>query len=473
MADAVEENNKAEVETKVRAKSLCCCCCRSGPREQNDKQEKNKYERVSLNIEQDDAVKIIPNNKAFQQDVSVADENIPLKEQKKCANKCVKICKRFLTFLFSSLGLCSAVVAYSILGGFIFQKLEAPNEIQKRHYVSSRREAFAKQLWQYVEDSNRVIFYEENFTRDAIRILTEYQNVVLEAKKAGWDGADDNVDVPPQWSYAGSLLYSVTVITTIGYGHIAPKTSNGQLVTIFYALFGIPLTLLCLANMGRFLGGWFRLLYKNFCKLCTWLFCPPEDSFTKRKMPNSKSRISQESDPLQTRADPDMDRNTLKVVPLNSSGKHRNTSKRSLSRSRSSSPAPNDINIIIEDADKPKIKPKIKTEDIRVPIFVSLMIISLYVFGGALMFSMWEDWNYLEGSYFCLITLSTIGFGDYVPGSISRTESEDSMQKLIICCVYLLFGLSIIAMCFDLMQEEVRAKFKWLGTKIGLLDKQP
>lgn len=96
----------------------------------------------------------------------------------------------------------------------------------------------------------------------------------------------------------------------------------------------------------------------------------------------------------------------------------------------------------------------------------------MYVFGGALMFSMWEPWSYLEGSYFCFITLSTIGFGDYVPGSISRVDSADSRQKLIICCVYLMFGLSVLAMCFDLMQEDVRAKFLWLGMKMGLVDRR-
>lgn len=469
-AVGVEEIQK-EDKSKFRGKSLCCCCCkRETTKSDVDQDERNG---VTVTADSKSAEKelpqIIPNDKTFQQGLLI-DKNcteVPVERRKKCRQKCFRCCKKFTTFLFSNIGLCSAVVAYSILGGFIFQKLEAPNEIQKRQFVARRREEFAKELWRYVEDSNRLIFYEENFTRDAERILSAYQKVVLDAKKAGWDGADDNVDIPPQWSYAGSLLYSVTVITTIGYGHIAPKTFNGQLVTIFYAIFGIPLTLLFLANIGRFLGNCFRLLYKHTCRLCTWLFCPPDESYSKRKLSRSKSKQSQESDPLNIKSDSDTEKNTLKVDTLD---RKRKTSRKSLSRSRSSTPTRSDINIVIEDYDEPKPKPEIKTEDIRVPIFVSLMVIALYVFGGALMFSMWEDWNYLEGSYYCFITLSTIGFGDYVPGSISNADSADSKQKLIICCVYLMFGLSILVMGFDLMQEEVRAKFKWLGHKIGLLD---
>jgi len=273
-----------------------------------------------------------------------------------------------------------------------------------------------------------------------------------------------------------------------GYGHIAPKTFEGRLATIFYALIGIPLTLLCLTNMGSFLGDCFRLLYKHTCRLLTWLCCPPQDSFTKSRQNNSikRSRLSSSSSrsfsdqsskrdllPLQLKGD-DIDSNTLHVLtlkaPLNDKGGRKRSRSRSTSPSPTGSDIPTDINIVVEDFDRPRVQVAQKTEEIRVPIFVSLMIIAIYIVGGALMFSVWENWDYLEGSYFCFITLSTIGFGDYVPGSISRTDSVDSRKKLIMCCVYLLFGLSVIAMCFNLMQEDVKAKFRWLGIKIGLIE---
>lgn len=45
--------------------------------------------------------------------------------------------------------------------------------------------------------------------------------------------------------------------------------------------------------------------------------------------------------------------------------------------------------------------------------------------------------------------------------------------KLILGAIYVLFGMAILAMCFDLMQEEIIAKFTWLGKKLGIIDKEP
>ena len=38
------------------------------------------------------------------------------------------------------------------------------------------------------------------------------------------------------------------------------------------------------------------------------------------------------------------------------------------------------------------------------------------------MFSSLEQWTFLNSVYFCFITLSTIGFGDFVPKNKNNTD---------------------------------------------------
>ncbi len=52
---------------------------------------------------------------------------------------------------------------------------------------------------------------------------------------------------------------------------------EGKVVTIFYAILGIPLMLLCLSNIGEVMAKSFRFLYwRVCCYVCTRKPQPPQ-----------------------------------------------------------------------------------------------------------------------------------------------------------------------------------------------------
>jgi hypothetical protein len=76
-------------------------------------------------------------------------------------------------------------------------------------------------------------------------------------------------------------------------------------------------------------------------------------------------------------------------------------------------------------------------------------LLLVLLLGGAFVYSCLEPWTYLESLYFCFVTLSTVGFGDFLPSSaISKAFS----------IVYIVFGLgvcaSIIAVLTGLVAES-------------------
>merc|ERR1712241_183964 len=107
-------------------------------------------------------------------------------------------------------------------------------------------------------------------------------------------------------------------------------------------------------------------------------------------------------------------------------------------------------------------KPITPLDKVTVPISLVLTVMVGYICGGAIMFGVWEGWGFLDGSYFCFITLTTIGFGDMVPGeSMDQDEDEEDFFlpgvniQFIVTSLYILLGMAFVAMCFSLMQEKV------------------
>jgi len=102
----------------------------------------------------------------------------------------------------------------------------------------------------------------------------------------------------------------------------------------------------------------------------------------------------------------------------------------------------------------------------HVPIAATLGVLVLYIVAGALLFSHWEGWSYVDGAYFSFITFTTIGLGDLVPGKGTLTDNKNG--KSILCALYLLFGLVLTAMCFKLMQDDLFVVKQRLFTRLGL-----
>lgn len=113
------------------------------------------------------------------------------------------------------------------------------------------------------------VLRQEDWTQNVTDELRNFEkSLIIALKEKGWDGKESEDTVT--WSFTGGLFYSITVITTIGYGHIAPKTPIAKIVTIFYAILGIPLTVLCWSNIGDAMANSFRFCYwRVCCYVCT------------------------------------------------------------------------------------------------------------------------------------------------------------------------------------------------------------
>lgn len=347
--------------------------------------------------------------------------------------------KKVSKFIFSYVGLVIMVVIYACAGAYLFSLLEQHEEAKNcqegKGQESSNIVNLKSSLLSYIQfnitNSNDPNKDNETVANEKIEAwLTEFRDQVL-LLRSSYRYSGQSCD-ESSWTFPGALLFAITIITTIGYGHITPVTWEGQIVCICYATIGIPLFLMCIAKISGVLGDMFRFVYARICcRLCMKKKNPPANQPIDETK-NTDGKVNQTG--INHISDWDTKKNGAKVV---------------------------DDDELEED--------KENEDKVTVPLTITMIIITMYILFGALIFHLFEDWGGVEAGYFCYITLATIGFGDFVPGQNSKDKYAG--PKLIAGAIYVLFGMAILAMCFDLMQEEIIAKFTWLGKKIGIIEK--
>ncbi|VDM76561.1 unnamed protein product [Strongylus vulgaris] len=146
---------------------------------------------------------------------------------------------------------------------------------------------------------------------------------------------------------------------TIGYGNIVPATSSGRIACVVFALFGAPLAIITIGDLGKFLSECTIWLYKKMKKV--------------RALVRARWRLFRG------------------LTKENQDAESQSSSAHSL-----------DWEDLVMD----------KTE---VPVFMVFTILLLYIAFGGILFSFLEGWTYMDAFYYSFISLTTIGFGDIVP----------------------------------------------------------
>nr|XP_043903866.1 potassium channel subfamily K member 16-like [Solea senegalensis] len=243
-----------------------------------------------------------------------------------------------------------AYFAYLLVGAIVFQILEREAEINNRDHFQLEK-----------------LHFLTNYTCLDGAALEKFVQVILDAWENGVNPSGNSTN-PSNWDFSSSFFFAGTVVTTIGYGNLSPSTVAGQVFCVFYALFGIPLNLAFLKQLGKFVTVHLGRLKRGMVSV----------------------------------------------------GPHKQT--------------------------------------------VEALAMSLYLVSGSLLFlvippllfSYVEGWSFGEGFYFAFITLSTIGFGDYVVGADPGKEYISVYRSL--AGLWIIFALAWLALILNMgarMMEHV------------------
>ncbi|KAJ8686901.1 hypothetical protein QAD02_022695 [Eretmocerus hayati] len=322
------------------------------------------------------------------------------------------------------------------LGGLAFRFTEGSFESLYKCGVKRVKRDFLDSLWTYSHNMK-----EDDWKSMARRKLMDFEEQLHAAHEAGMQTYSGQRN----WTFLNAVVYSLTIISTIGYGHISPSTTTGRALTIVYAIIGIPLFLIVLADFGKlftrgikFLWAFVRrVYYTGSCRKVRRTVQVQEMmkgvqlvyDFAKMRRPSEMS--PDELAEIQRQ----QQQHQQTVLSLDGNASQQTESP--------STPAMSTFEI---------------DDEFNLPISVAIAILIVYIFVGATVFNIFEDWTFFESFYFVFISMSTIGFGDFVP--------KDPLYMML-SIVYMIFGLALTSMCINVVQVMLADQFKQASQKIG------
>ncbi|KAK1120071.1 hypothetical protein K0M31_012796 [Melipona bicolor] len=324
------------------------------------------------------------------------------------------------------------VMIYCGLGAFIFRFTEGAFETFYKCGVKRVKRDFLDSLWNYSHNLR-----EDDWKSMARRKLMEFEEQLHTAHEAGVHTYSGQ----RSWSFLNAVVYCLTVITTIGYGHISPSTNTGRAITIVYAIFGIPMFLIILADFGKLFTRGIKFLW----------------AFVRRLYYTGSCRKVRRTVPVQ-----EVMKGVQLVYDLATFKRPSQINPEDIEEMQKQAQQPQTIlNLdgnMPDTPGTPAMSAFAIDDEFNLPISVAIFILLGYIFIGATLFCLSEGWGFFESFYFVFISMSTIGFGDYVP-----------KHPIYMMCsiIYLVFGLALTSMCINVVQVMLSDSFRQASQKIG------
>uniref|UniRef100_A0A493U3A2 Potassium two pore domain channel subfamily K member 10 n=3 Tax=Anas TaxID=8835 RepID=A0A493U3A2_ANAPP len=256
------------------------------------------------------------------------------------------------------------VVVYLVAGGLVFRALEQPFESRQKNTIALEKADFLR----------------EHVCVTQLELETLIQHAI-DADNAGVSPIGNSSNNSSHWDLGSAFFFAGTVITTIGYGNIAPSTVGGKIFCILYAIFGIPLFGFLLAGIGDQLG---TIFGKGIARV--------EKVFRKKQVSQTKIRV------------------------------------------------------------------------ISTILFILAGCI-VFVTIPAVIFKHIEGWTALESIYFVVVTLTTVGFGDFVAGGNADIHYREWYKPLV--WFWILVGLAYFAAVLSMIGDWLRVLSKKTKEEVG------
>ena len=89
----------------------------------------------------------------------------------------------------------------------------------------------------------------------------------------------------------------------------------------------------------------------------------------------------------------------------------------------------------------------------------------VYVLAGAYYSQNSENWSYWNAVNFCVVTLTTIGFGDFVLKTNAQGDQNPEIS-IVFSALYIYFGILLIFMTFEMVQDQVVSALKKVASRL-------